>query len=230
MSRTKRFIAGTIAGYGSLAANIVFTLVSVPLALAYLDKEQFGLWALAAQLNGYLILLELGMGNAINRHVADHKDDVNSGTYGCYILTSGLVYFLQGIIIASVGFGFSWIAPSLFSIPSHLASNFQSLVAMLATLSGISIASRSISSPLWGFQRLDVINYCFAFTSMSFLAFLWLGFHKGLGIFAFPLAQIPALLLLPIFCYRVCKHNGYYPSRGKWGKPQITIFHEIFRY
>ena len=61
MSRSKRFIAGTLAGYGNIAANIIFTLVSVPLALAYLDVEQFGLWALAAQLNGYLVLLELGM-------------------------------------------------------------------------------------------------------------------------------------------------------------------------
>lgn len=230
MSRSKRFIAGTLAGYGNIAANIIFTLVSVPLALAYLDVEQFGLWALAAQLNGYLVLLELGMNNAINRYIADHKDDVNGGTYGAYLLTGGVVFVSQGLVIAAAGYFLSWAAPSLFSIPSHLATDFSMLVTLLAGISGLSIASRSVGAPLWAFQRLDAINYGFAISSLSFLGFLWLGFSKGLGVVAFPLAQLPATITIPFVYFWMCKRNGYYPKTGSWGRPHIFIFKEILQY
>jgi O-antigen/teichoic acid export membrane protein len=230
MSRSKRFITGTLAGYGNIAANIVFTIISVPLALLYLEKEQFGLWALASQLNGYLVLLELGMGIAINRHIADHKDDVDGGTYGVHLLTSGLVFLCQGIIITVAGFGISWIAPTIFSIPPHLAPDFKVLVMSLAAISGVSLALRSFGSPLWAFHRTDLINYCFSLTSLSFLGFLWLGFSQGLGVISFPLAQIPAVIGAPIFYFWICHRSSYYPKQGKWGRPCFKVFREIFRY
>ena len=52
-------------------------MASIPLALHYLDKDLFGLWALAAQINGYLILIDVGMNGSVSRFIADHKDEVN---------------------------------------------------------------------------------------------------------------------------------------------------------
>jgi hypothetical protein len=48
--RTYNFIRSLGAGYFAIAVNIVYTVASVPLALHYLGKEQFGLWALAQQI------------------------------------------------------------------------------------------------------------------------------------------------------------------------------------
>jgi O-antigen/teichoic acid export membrane protein len=230
MSRSKRFIAGTIAGYGSIGANVLFTLLSVPLALIYLDKEQFGLWALAVQINGYLSLVELGMGNAILRCIADHKDKVNGGEYGSHLLTGGLVFILQGLLIASLGLLFSCFAPYLFSIPGHLAENFRFLLILLSGFSGLSVASRSLGSPLWAFQRIDMVNICFTLGTILSLAGLWMGFKLGYGIIAFPLAQIPAAILTPLLYVTVCKKNSYYPKNEYWSKPSWNIFIEIFKH
>ena len=228
MTRSKRFFAGVITGYGSIAANVVFTIVSIPLALHFLDKEHFGLWALAAQINGYLVLLELGMGSAINRYIADHKDEINGEEYGSHLLTSGLVFITQGLLIASVGIGFSWFAPSLFSIPDHLAENFSYLLMLLAGISGFNVALRCFGSPLWSFQRIDVINICCTLGSLASLATLWFGFSKGWGVTAFAIAQLPAAIALPVIHCWVCLRKGYYPSKSKWGKPKLSIFKRIF--
>ncbi len=230
MTRSKRFIYGTLAGYGSISANIVFTIASVPLALAFLSKNEFGLWALAAQITGYLGLLELGMGNAVNRHIADHKDHVNGGQYGSHLLTGGLVYLSQAAIIAATGIGLSCFAPNLFSIPHHLSSEFRLLVALMATISGLSIATRSAGVALWAFQRMDVINISFTIQSLSFLFFLWIGFQQEMGVIAFPLAQLPAMLALPILQIIFCKRNSYYPTKGNWGRPSLRVFREMFHY
>jgi O-antigen/teichoic acid export membrane protein len=52
-TRSKRFASGVVTCYGAIFVNVFYTLLSVRLALHYLGKEQFGLWALALQVFGY---------------------------------------------------------------------------------------------------------------------------------------------------------------------------------
>ena len=66
-SRRSRFAASLSSGYLLLAANVVFTLVSIPLSLHYLSKEQFGLCAVVMQIASYLQLLDLGMTGSLSR-------------------------------------------------------------------------------------------------------------------------------------------------------------------
>ncbi len=230
MTRSKRFIAGLLSGYGSIAANIVFTMASIPLALHYLDKEHFGLWALAAQINGYLILIDLGMNGAVSRFIADHKDDVDGGDYGSHLLTGGLVFFIQGLLIAGLGIGFSWYAADLFSIPPGLAGEFKELLMLLAGMSGLSVACRAVASPLWAFQRNDIVNHLSTLGVFANLALLWLGFSSGWGVMSFAIAQIPMLLASPAVTAWFCHRNGYYPSPGHWGKVSLPIFMHTFHY
>jgi hypothetical protein len=60
-SKVLRIASGMIAGYGAVAVAILYTFFSVRVALHYLGKEEFGLWSLAMQVMGYLMLLELGL-------------------------------------------------------------------------------------------------------------------------------------------------------------------------
>ena len=227
-SHSNRFLSGLVSGYGSIAANVIFTMTSVPLALHYLEKEQFGLWALAVQINGYLGLLDLGMGTAVSRFLADHKDNVNDGEYGSLLITGGLVFTLQGAAVAVIGFIFSRFAASVFSIPTELADSFAGVLALLAALGGFSIAMKSIGSPLWAFQRMDVINLCSSVGLLLNLPLMWLGFHFGLGIYSLALAGIPTTLLTFGTYLWICTKNHFYPKSGCWGAPRWNFFIQIF--
>lgn len=230
MSRTRLFLAGAISGYGSIAANILFTLISVPLALSYLDREQFGLWALAVQIYGYLSLLELGTSNAISRFMADHKDDVNGGLYAQHLVAGGIVFVTQGIIITLSGLTLSFIAPLLFDIPTHLRHEFKILILLLSLNSFFSIPLRFLASPLYPFQRLDIINYSNTVGTITSLLCLWLLFDSGLGLYAFPVAQLPSTLGIPLFGMWICIRNRYYPKKDCWLKPIWAQFKKIFYY
>ncbi len=72
MSRFKRFAHSLVSGYLLLGTNVVFTLAQVPLALHYLTKNEFGLWALTTQITGYLMMLDLGMSGSLVRNLIDH--------------------------------------------------------------------------------------------------------------------------------------------------------------
>lgn len=229
-TRSNRFLAGLLTGYGSIAANIVFTMTSIPLALHHLDREHFGLWALALQISGYLNLIDLGMSGAVSRFVADYKDDVNGGDYGSHLLTGGVVFVIQGLFIGLTGIVFSWFAPGIFAIPTHLAGDFRAVLVLLSSVTGASVALRSLGAPLWAFQRSDVVNGCSSIGLFITLALLWLAFKSGWGVLSFAIAQIPSAIGTLLVYTWVCHRNRYYPSKGNWGKPTFSIFKRIFHF
>jgi O-antigen/teichoic acid export membrane protein len=118
MSRSKRFVTGLLTGYASLGVNILYTLASVPLALHYLTKQEFGLWALITQLSGYLLLLEFGMSGSVARFLSDHKDDINGGEYGSVLNTGFRVFLIQGILVATLGFLAAKVGPTILALPA----------------------------------------------------------------------------------------------------------------
>jgi O-antigen/teichoic acid export membrane protein len=195
-----------------------------------LGKEQFGLWALALQISGYMGLLDLGISSAISRFLADHKDDVNGGEYGSLLLTGGIVFALQGGMIAIAGAAFSFAAPGLFHIPPDLASDFKWVLVIITALSGFSIATRSLGGPLWSFQRMDITNLLALMTLLLGYGALWLGFKTRCGIYSLAFANIPSAILSPVILCFVCLRNGYYPTKGSWGRPQWGLFRKLFSF
>ena len=226
--RSFYFFRGLGAGYIAIAVNIAYTGASIPLALHYLGKEQFGLWALAQQIAGYLMLLDLGVSSAVSRFSADRKDEVNSGSYGSLLLTGAIVFASQGLLIAVGGGVFSFFAPTLFSIPPHLSADFTNVLLIIIFLAGLSVVSRSIGSPLWAFQRMDVAYGLSTFNLLTSFIVLWFGFHQGWGIYSFAFAGIPGVIVSPILTFWFCRRNHYYPSTGFWGRPNWTYLRQIF--
>jgi O-antigen/teichoic acid export membrane protein len=227
-SRTRNFFRGLGAGYVAIAVNIAYTAASIPLALHYLGKEQFGLWALAQQIAGYLILLDLGVSSAVSRFIADRKDDVNSSNYASLMMTGAIVFASQGLLIVLVGAAFSFFAPSLFSIPPHFSADFTNCLIIITSIAGLSVVFRSLGAPLWAFQRVDV-SYGVGSLSLilNFIA-LWFGFQQGWGIYSLALAGVPGVILSPIVTFWICKRNHYYPSAGLWGRPNWACLRQIF--
>ena len=229
-SRTRNFIRSLGVGYISIAVNIAYTAASVPLALHYLGKEQFGLWALAQQIMGYLILLDLGVSCAVSRFVADYKDDVQGGEYGSLLLTGAMVFAVQGVLIAAAGAGFAFFAPFLFAVPEPLAADFRNVLIVITFLAGVSVALRSIEAPLWAFQRIDMAYTMKIITLILGFASLWIGFNCGWGIYSFAFSGIPSAFLCPAITFLVCSKNGFYPSRGQWGAPKWNVFLRVFSF
>jgi len=230
MNRSRRFIKGIGIGYFAIIINIIYTLLSVRLALHFLGKEQFGLWALALQVSGYMGLLDFGIFSAISRFLADHKEDVNGGEYGSILLTGAIVFAVQGLIIVLAGAVFSFAAPALFHIPPALASDFSSVLVIITSLSGFSIAMRSLGGPLWAFQRMDITNLIAIMTLVTSYVALWSGFKLGYGIYSLAYATIPTAILSPLIIGIICAKNGYYPVRGSWGRPEWSLFKKLFSF
>jgi O-antigen/teichoic acid export membrane protein len=230
MSRFKRAIHGVTSSYVLLAAVAVYSLASVPMALYYLDKERFGLWALMGSLVGYLSLIDAGMSGSAARLIIDHKDDRDGGHYGSLIKTGCLVSLVQGAIILVTGLVFANSFARLLAIPAKLQSEFIHLVYLQCGVAALSFATRILSLVLGAHQRMDLVNYTGTLSLAVNFAALWVFFHFGFGVLSLAWAALCATVTTVVCQWLACEVFKLFPGRGGWGNASWVHFKEIFAF
>lgn len=230
MSRLKNYARGVISGYAQLGANVVYSLVSIPLALAFLQKAEFGLWALLMPIVGYTTLIDLGMTSAVSRLLVDHKDQRRDGTYGALVKTAFLVGSIQGAIIFGL---LALLAPAiatLLRLPSAFESTFVSLLRLQGAISAFGFAARPFSLVLTANQRMDLCSYGEILSLSLSLGSLWVFLSIGLGVFSFVYATAINAVVIPIYLGLMCKSLQLFPHGGEWGRVTVKLFREVFAY
>ncbi len=230
MSRFKKFTRSLASGYLLLGTNIVYTLGSVPIALHYLSKEQFGLWAVVMQVSGYLQLIDLGMAGSISRILIDHKDSPANGVYGSVIKTGLLVLALQGLIIALAGWFVSIFLPDLLVIPQFYRREFKVLVAGQCAILGLVFAGRMSNHVLQAHQRYDASNYSQMGSLMVNLGTMWASLASGLGLYSLLVGYAAAVSFGTVFTLAAAARLKLFPASGSWGHVNQKTFQELFAY
>lgn len=230
MYRFKRFLHILASSYASLGAGVVYTLVSVPMALYFLPKAEFGLWAVMTQAIGYIALIDVGMTGAVARHLIDHKDDPAGGDYGSVIQTGNLVWAVQGAIIFSAGFILSPWLGQLLAIPGDLRHEFIVLVRWQSGIVALGFALRVFSQIIYAHQRIDLANYVAILGFAVNLLTLWIAFAQGQGVYSILWAGAISTIVSQFLLFLVCWKSGMFPPRGAWGRPTWVRFKELFHY
>jgi O-antigen/teichoic acid export membrane protein len=230
MSRLKKFTHSLVSSYALLGVNVLYTLAAVPLALKYLSKAEFGLWALTLQIAGYVALIDLGMGSSIARILIDHKDDRTKGRYGSAIKSGFLVGLAQGFITLAVGLSLVWFMASWLRVPQELSAQFLWLMIGQVFLTALSFVSRMFGQMLYAWQRIDVTNYSGIAQFVAGFVVLWLAFRLGAGVFSLLLGTTASWVCGLSINFFACVKLGFWPGPGEWGRTSGEQFRELFSY
>lgn len=230
MPRLKRFAYSLASGYLVVAANMLFTLASVPLAFHYLSKAEFGLWALCSQVAGYLALIDVGMAGAQSRILVDYKDEPTGTNYGSTILTSLLVGAVQGFVLLAGGVGVLALLGCLPGASAELSGQFLWLMLGQCAFVAGNLMTRIVGNLLWAHQRTDVGNVITLFTYIVNYAVMWAAFANGAGTFSLLWGLLSANVTCLLLLIAACARLKLFPSRGRWGRPTWHRFKELFAF
>lgn len=229
MSRAKYFFSALFAGYASLAANFLFTFLSVPVALHFLSKEQFGLWSLVVQVGGYLMLVDLGMSTSVARFLADFKDSKDEGqAYGNVLKTGELVFAIQALFVAFLAAACAFLLPSWLKLPTSLIGDFQKLIFLQGVILAIGLALRGKSSPLWAHQRIDITHWSAAANLLTSLLVMSTGLYFGWGVDSFWVASAAGALWTWVLPWVACHRLHLYPKTLQNSSFQKELFLKMF--
>lgn len=230
MNRFRQFAQGVGSSWVATIATVVYSLLSVPVALRYLSVEEFGLFVLVLQIGSYFTLIEMGMSAATSRILVDYKDAPDDGCYGSVLLTSLWVFAVQAILILLVGMLASpWIV-LLLGISSELGDTGLLLLRCLVITSALSLALRMFGTVLFAHKRLDLIHIFNGGNMLLGLGLLTTILATGMGlrglVWLFFIQNIAAITLPIVACSKL----RLLPSKGCWGKPSMQRFRELFNY
>lgn len=230
MSRLKNFSRNITTSYLQMGVNVVYSLVSVPLALHWLPKAEFGIWAILIQFTVYAYLLDLGINQAISRFLIDHKDERSTGEYGALVKTSALVSAIQGLIVV---LAVIWSAPllsELLKIPPEYRDAFVSVTRWQGAITGFTFCLNPFVIMLSAHQRMDIQAWQAMIGMAVSLVLLVLFFVTGHGIFSLVYAGAITALISPCFYFWSCGRLGLIPKGQEWGELSWGRFEGIFLY
>lgn len=110
MPMGKAYAIATVIRLLAIALNAVGALLLLPFVLKALGQLEFGIWAMATSITGYLLLLDLGVALACTRYLAVHQGDAAAwrrtlssawvlawGVAGILLVAAGLVQWGAGL-------------------------------------------------------------------------------------------------------------------------------------
>lgn len=230
MSKRKLLAKGVLFGYGAIGAQMFYSFASIPLALSHLSKAEFGMWSLVTTLVGYLMLTEMGITNAVTRHLLECKEGRDPGKYGRIFTGSVIALGLVALAIAASGILISLFAVRLFPVPEELTTRFIHVMIGQSLLMAINMATQMIGIPLYVHHRQDIgqINQIGLF--VVYFVVLHFAFQAGWGIYSMLANQAAGILWGMTFTFISCKRLRFYPRKGTWALPSRDEWRSVWSY
>lgn len=107
-----------LTSYFQIGSVSVAGLIAVPIALVFLNAEEFGLWIFTKQALGYMLLLDFGVGAAVGRLMGGAL--AGDGQRDRWFVTLSAVMLFQALAIVVVGTLFLPTLLEWFNIPPYL--------------------------------------------------------------------------------------------------------------
>jgi O-antigen/teichoic acid export membrane protein len=223
-------VHGVASGYVAMAATILTSLVSVPLALHFLSKDAFGLWALLTQIVNYLMLIDFGMTASVARLLIERKDAKDDTAYARLVHTGFAVGALQGLIVVAIGFAIApWLSVA-FKIPQDAHATFISLVRWQSLLAAGLFAIRTFRNVLFAHQRTDLVNYIQAISLVVNVLALAVWLYIGKGVMSVIWANACLLIFALVANWWACSRLHLFPKSSGGPKFAWKEFSELFSY
>jgi O-antigen/teichoic acid export membrane protein len=227
MSRTRRLMAAVGAGYLALAANIVSTGLSIPVALHYLNASDFGLWAVITQVASYLTLLDFGFTQSVARVLIDFKDSAKAGAYGAVFKAAFIVFAVLGLLIVACGACAGPSLAKLLGVNAGRSADFSSLLLLQCIILGLNMLAQPFGLPLWSHQRLDIIHYTNITVHLASLVGLWIALKAGCSYFSLAYAGLVGVTIYTLSTAFFSIHLKLIPHPRYWGPLKLQLLREV---
>lgn len=106
---------GVVLSYVLMIFEVLSTLLLTPFIISTLGQAEYGVYKLAAAINSYLLLLDLGIGNAIVRYIAKYRAENNKLQEERFLGVATIFYGVIAIIAVIIGLIIIKTFPSMFA-------------------------------------------------------------------------------------------------------------------
>ena len=107
--------AGVMLSYVLMLFEVMSTLLLTPFIMRTIGTAEFGVYKLSASVVAYLLLLDLGLGNAVTRFIAKFKAQGNEENNRRFLGVASLYYIIIAILSLILGVFLVKVYPAVFA-------------------------------------------------------------------------------------------------------------------
>ena len=195
--RTRRLLDGALSTMLSKSAVLLVSALSIPITVRYLGPENFGVWVTISTALSMLLVLDLGVANALTNFISEAyaRDDRDHAS--TYTTTALGVMLAISLLIAGIAW---WVWPSLhWDHLFHLSSAGEAPTVGRAVAAALAIFLVGLPAGLapkilGGYQELRAANLFIAVGSLLNLLSIIVLVHLQAGLVALVTASSAALV------------------------------------
>jgi O-antigen/teichoic acid export membrane protein len=210
-------------------SRMAFGLLSIPIAVYYLTKEELGLWAAVTTMVGYLMWMDMGVGNATGRKITDAvvaKDPVQINIW--WTATQMSLWALGGLTMI-IGLGLTPAFTLLFKVPPSLTNDAWVLFIGTILCSAVNFPLRGVPGLLTAQERFHWVPIVQGVAPWIQLVVFFLMLRAGHGLNAY-IYGTAAAQAFAFVSYRVLIATS--PIRPRYVREGVTKAHfkELFSF
>lgn len=222
----RAFRTGLVARCVSIAAN----LATIPMALAALGNDAFGVWSAVTSTLALMTFLDFGIGNGVMGRITEAlaRDDdaaVRTLIRNAYALLAAIA--IGAATLTAAGYWSGGLQTMADASGSFLAGHVGLTVAFLVAYALV-IPASLVQRLLFAYQRAGyatLLQLCFSLFYLAVAAAAW---HWSLGLATFVLGYVGSMIVVYgagtlVFFARVA------PSRAFSGRPNAQAMRELVR-
>lgn len=150
--------AGVLLSYVLMAFEVLSTLLLTPFIIRTLGQAEYGVYKLAAAINGYLLLLDLGVGNAVTRYISKYRATGDRAQERKFLGVATLYYLLIAVIVIIAGTVLVAVFPKAFAkgLSADEAALGQKLLSITMFNSAITLGTAAYPNILIAYERFVI--------------------------------------------------------------------------
>lgn len=193
--RAARMVRNTLSNSVGKVVVLATSFVMTPFILRSVGEAEFGMWVLATVLVGYGSLLDLGMGSAIIKQVAEVHERRDVGAGRAVLGTATRLYAGLALVALAAGAVLATQAGRLVA-PEEVPAGTTSAVILLATASfAVNLALTPANAALRGLQRYDLTNAITVLSALVTAVATVLVLNRGGDVVDMVAVTVPVSLL-----------------------------------
>lgn len=154
----RRALRGGMAGAIGLVASILITFLVTPFILSRIGPAGYGLFILVSSFVAYGSILDLGIGGAVVKLVAEYRAIGQPEAAGTVVATALRLYSVLALVCLALTFVTAALVPSALSLHGADATRASLVVMLMGINLALSIFATPAASVMAGLQRYDVQN------------------------------------------------------------------------
>lgn len=154
---TKRKL-GVLLSYVLMIFEVLSTLLLTPYILRTLGQAEYGVYRLTATITTYLLLLDLGVGNAIVRYIAKYRVAKDRENERKFLGVATIFYGAVALLSAVVGIVLIYLFPVAFSkgLSAEEITLGQHLMAVITVNAAVTLGSAAYTNTLIAYEEFGV--------------------------------------------------------------------------